>query len=46
MSVNLEKERKKNIGFTIGVASLGVGGMFIIYILSFLLMIYSPGWFS
>jgi len=45
MAVNLEKEKKKNIRLAIGVASLGVVGFFAIYILSFLIMIYSPGWF-
>lgn len=43
--LNFEKEKKKNIRLAIGVASLGVGGFFAIYILSFLIMIYSPGWF-
>ena len=45
MAANLEKEKKKNIRLAIGVASLGVVGFFAIYILSFLIMIYSPGWF-
>ncbi len=45
MPVNFEKEKKKNIRLAIGVASLGVVGFFVIYILSFLIMIYSPGWF-
>lgn len=45
MSVNPEKEKKKNIRLAIGVASLGVAGFFAIYIISFLIMIYSPGWF-
>ena len=43
--LNFEKEKKKNIRLAIGVASLGVGGFFVIYVLSFLIMIYSPGWF-
>jgi uncharacterized RDD family membrane protein YckC len=43
--VDFEKEKKKNIRLAIGVASLGVVGFFAIYILSFLIMIYSPGWF-
>jgi uncharacterized RDD family membrane protein YckC len=45
MPSNLEKEKKKNIRLAIGVASLGVAGFFITYFLSFLIMIYSPGWF-
>jgi len=45
MAVNIEKEKKKNIRFAIGVASLGVGGFFVVYVLSFLTMIYSPAWF-
>jgi len=43
--VDFEKEKKKNIRLAIGVASLGVGGFIGIYIFSFLIMIYSPGWF-
>ncbi|MEW6003195.1 MAG: RDD family protein [Nitrospirota bacterium] len=45
MSVNHEKEKKKNIRLAIGVASLGVVGFFAIYVISFAIMIYSPGWF-
>jgi len=45
MPINLEKEKKKNIRLAIGVASLGVVGFFVMYILSFLIMIYSPSWF-
>ena len=45
MSVNPEKEKKKNIRLAIGVASLGVAGFFAIYVISFMIMIYSPGWF-
>ncbi len=45
MSVNPEKEKKKNIRLAIGVASLAVVGFFGIYIISFVIMIYSPGWF-
>ena len=44
MSVNPEKEKKKNIRLAIGVASLGVAGFFAIYIISFAIMIYFPGW--
>ncbi len=44
MSVNLEKEKKKNIRLAIGVASLAVVGFFAVYMISFLIMIYSPGW--
>ncbi len=43
--VNFEKEKKKNIRLAIGVASLAVVAFFAIYIVSFLVMIYSPGWF-
>ncbi len=43
MSINPEKE--KNIRLAIGVASLGVAGFFVIYIIFFVIMIYSPGWF-
>ncbi len=45
MPVNFEKEKKKNIRLAIGVASLAVVGFFAMYIVSFLIMIYSPGWF-
>ena len=45
MPVDFEKEKKKNIRLAIGVASLGVAGFFVVYIFSFLIMIYSPGWF-
>ena len=45
MSINPEKEKKKNIRLAIGVASLGVAGFFVIYIIFFVIMIYSPGWF-
>jgi uncharacterized RDD family membrane protein YckC len=41
---NLEKEKKKNIRLAIGVACLGVAGLIGIYIFSFLIMVYSPGW--
>jgi uncharacterized RDD family membrane protein YckC len=41
---NFEKEKKKNIRLAIGVASLGVAGFIGIYVFSFLIMIYSPGW--
>jgi len=44
MPVNFEKEKKKNIRLAIGVASLAVVGFFAMYIISFLIMIYSPGW--
>ncbi|MGZ3537456.1 MAG: RDD family protein [Thermodesulfobacteriota bacterium] len=43
--INFEKEKKKNIRLAIGVASLAVLAFFAIYIASFLIMIYSPGWF-
>ncbi len=43
--VNFEKEKKKNTRLAIGVASLAIVGFFAIYIVSFLIMIYSPGWF-
>ena len=43
--VNFEKEKKKNIRLAIGTGSLAVVGFFAIYIVSFLIMIYSPGWF-
>jgi hypothetical protein len=43
--VDFEKEKKKNIRLAIGVASLGVAGFFAVYILSFSIMIFSPGWF-
>jgi len=42
--INFEKEKKKNARLAIGVASLGVVGFIGIYIFSFLIMIYSPGW--
>ena len=42
--INFEKEKKKNTRLAIGVASLGVAGFIGIYILSFLIMIYFPGW--
>lgn len=45
ISVNLEKEKKKNIRLAIGVASIVVVGFFAMYVVSFLIMIYSPGWF-
>ena len=41
---NFEKEKKKNIRLAIGIASIGVAGFIGIYIFSFLIMIYSPGW--
>jgi uncharacterized RDD family membrane protein YckC len=45
LPVDLEKEKKKNTRLAIGVASLGVAGFFAVYILSFSIMIFSPGWF-
>ncbi len=45
LPVNFEHEKKKNIRLAIGVASLAVVGLFAMYIVSFLIMIYSPGWF-
>jgi len=45
MSIDFEKEKKANIRLAIGVACLGVAGFFAVYIFSFLIMIYSPGWF-
>ena len=45
MPVDFEKEKKKNIRLAIGVACFGVAGFFAVYIFSFLIMIYSPGWF-
>jgi uncharacterized RDD family membrane protein YckC len=44
LPVSFEKEKKKNTRLAIGVASLGVAGFLGIYIFSFLIMIYSPGW--
>jgi uncharacterized RDD family membrane protein YckC len=43
--VDFEREKKKNIRLAIGVVSLGVAGFFAVYILSFSIMIFSPGWF-
>jgi uncharacterized RDD family membrane protein YckC len=44
MRVDFEKEKKKNIRLAIGVASLAVIGFFGMYIISFVIMICSPGW--
>jgi uncharacterized RDD family membrane protein YckC len=45
MTVDFEKEKKKNTRLAIGVASLGVVAFFVMYVLFFFLMIYSPWWF-
>src|SRR4030042_5007185 len=41
-SINLEHEKKKNIRIALGVASIGVLGFFIIYIVFFAIMFFLP----